>query len=99
MDNRREIVFSPPDMTDEEVEEVKKALLSGWITTGPKTKELENMLADFCGTDLFVCFNSATAAMEMTYRLLGIGEGDEVITTAYTYTATSSAICHVGAKR
>ncbi len=98
MDNRREIVFSPPDMTDEEVEEVKKALLSGWITTGPKTKELENMLADFCGTDLFVCFNSATAAMEMTYRLLGIGEGDEVITTAYTYTATSSAICHVGAK-
>ena len=66
MDNRREIVFSPPDMTDEEVEEVKKALLSGWITTGPKTKELENKLADFCGTGSFVCFSSATAAMEMT---------------------------------
>ncbi len=85
-------------MTDEEVEEVKEALLSGWITTGPRTKELENRMADFCGTQRFVCLNSATACMEMTYRLLGIGEGDEVITTAYTYTATSSAICHVGAK-
>lgn len=85
-------------MTDAEIEEVKETLLSGWITTGPKTKELETKLAAFSGTSMFVCLNSATACMEMTYRLLGIGEGDEVITTAYTYTATSSAIIHAGAK-
>ncbi len=85
-------------MTEEECSEVKEAILSGWLTTGPRTKELEKKMADFCGTNRFVCLNSATACMEMTYRLLGIGEGDEVITTAYTYTATSSAICHTGAK-
>lgn len=94
----RNIIFSPPDVTEEEVEEVKSALLSGWITTGPRTKELEKMMAEYSGTSRFVCLNSATASMEMVYHLFGIGEGDEVITTAYTYTATASAICHVGAK-
>lgn len=94
----RKIIFSPPDITEEEIEEVAEALRSGWITTGPRTKELEKRMAAFCGTDRMVCLNSATACMEMTYRLFGIGEGDEVITTAYTYTATASAAVHVGAK-
>ena len=95
---KREISFSPPDITDEEIAEVSDALRSGWITTGPKTKELEKKLADYVGTSRFVALNSGTAAMELTYRLFGIGPGDEVITTAYTYTATAAAAAHVGAK-
>ncbi len=92
------IPFSPPDITEEEVEEVAEALRSGWITTGPRTKELEKEVADFCQADRAVCLNSQTACAEMTLRLLGIGEGDEVITSAYTYTATAAVVCHVGAK-
>lgn len=91
------IPFSPPDITDKEIELVSDALRSGWITTGPKTKEFEKELAAYAGTDKAVCLNSATAAMEMTLRALGIGEGDEVIVPAYTYTATCSVVCHVGA--
>ena len=98
MSDKPEIIFSPPDVGTEEGMQVLAALKSGWITTGPRTKQLEREMADFCGTNRFVCLNSATACMEMTYRLFGIGEGDEVITTAYTYTATASAICHTGAK-
>ena len=92
------IPFSPPDITEAEVQEVASALLSGWITTGPKTKELERRVAAYCGTDYAVCLNSQTACSEMTLRLLGVGPGDEVITTAYTYTASASVVCHVGAK-
>lgn len=92
------IPFSPPDITEEEIQEVAEALRSGWITTGPRTKELENQIASFCQTNRAVCLNSATACMEMTLRLFGIGPGDEVITTAYTYTATASSIYHIGAK-
>lgn len=92
------IPFSPPDISEEEIEEVVDALKSGWITTGPKTKRLEKDLLKFTGTNIGVCLNSQTAAAEMTLRVLGIGEGDEVITTAYTYTATASVIDHVGAK-
>lgn len=91
------IPFSPPDITDEEIDEVVKALKSGWITTGPKTKEFERRITEYCGSDRTVCLSSATTALEMTLRLLGIGEGDEVIVPAYTYTATCSVICHVGA--
>ena len=91
------IPFSPPDITEAEVREVASALLSGWITTGPRTKELERRVAQRCGTEYAVCLNSQTACSEMTLRLLGVGPGDEVITTAYTYTATASVICHVGA--
>ena len=91
------IPFSPPDITEKEIELVAEALRSGWITTGPKTKEFERELAAYAGTDKAVCLNSATAAMEMTLRALGIGEGDEVIVPAYTYTATCSVVCHVGA--
>ena len=92
------IPFSPPDITQDEVREVTDALLSGWITTGPKTKELERRIAAFCGTTHAVCLNSQTACSHMTLRLLGVGPGDEVITTAYTYTATASVVCHVGAR-
>ena len=92
------IPFSPPDITEAEVQEVASALLSGWITTGPKTKELERRVAAYCGTDYAVCLNSQTACSQMTLRMLGVGPGDEVITTAYTYTATASVVCHVGAK-
>ena len=91
------IPFSPPDITEEEIEEVSDTLRSGWITTGPKTKEFERQIAAWCQTERAVCLNSATACMEMTLRLFGVGPGDEVITTAYTYTATASAICHTGA--
>lgn len=91
------VEFSPPDITEEEIQEVAAALRSGWITTGPRTKEFERGIAAFCRTDRAVCLNSATACMEMTLRVMGIGPGDEVITTAYTYTATCSVICHVGA--
>lgn len=92
------IPFSPPDITEEEIQEVADTLRSGWITTGPKTKEFERQIAAYCQTKKAVCLNSATACMEMTLRLFGIGPGDEVITTAYTYTATASSICHTGAK-
>ena len=92
------IPFSPPDITEEEIEEVADALRSGWITTGPKTKELERKVADLCGVNRAVCLNSQTACGEMTLRLLGIGKDDEVITSAYTYTASASVVCHVGAK-
>lgn len=92
------ISFSPPDISELEIEEVTEALKSGWITTGPKTKELESQVAAFCGTKRAVCLNSQTACAEMALRVLGIGAGDEVITSAYTYTATASVIDHVGAK-
>ncbi len=95
---RYNIPFSPPDMTEAEVSEVKDAILSGWITTGPRTKELEQQIAAFLGTERAVCLNSATACLEMALRMLGIGEGDEVIVPAYTYTASASVVCHVGAK-
>lgn len=93
----RQIPFSPPDITEEEIEAVADALRSGWITTGPGTKEFEQKIAEYCHTKRAVCLNSDTACMEMTLRLFGIDPGDEVITTAYTYTATASVICHVGA--
>lgn len=92
------IPFSPPDISQEEMDEVVDTLKSGWITTGPKTKLLEKNISEYCNTSNAVCLNSATACMEMTLRLLGIGEGDEVITSAYTYTASASVIHHVGAK-
>ncbi|MBI6027014.1 DegT/DnrJ/EryC1/StrS family aminotransferase [Clostridium perfringens] len=92
------IPFSPPDITEAEIENVIQVLKSGWITTGPVTKKFENEIAKYCGTSKAVCLNSATAALEMTLRMLGIGEGDEVITSAYTYTASASVIHHVGAK-
>lgn len=94
----RKISFSPPDITEEEIREVASAMRSGWITTGPRTKELERQVAAFCGNSNAVCLNSATAALEMTLRVLGIGPGDEVITSAYTYTASASVVAHVGAK-
>lgn len=92
------IEFSPPDISQLEIDEVVDTLKSGWITTGPKTKKLEQELSVFTNTDKTVCLNSATAAMELTLRLLGVGAGDEVITCAYTYTASASVIHHVGAK-
>ena len=94
----RRIAFSPPDITEEEIQEVSDTLKSGWITTGPKTKQFEEEIAAFCHTKKAVCLNSSTACMEMTLRLFGIGPGDEVITSAYTYTATASVVCHTGAK-
>lgn len=92
------ISFSPPDITEEEIKEVAEALRSGWITTGPRTKELEKEIASYVHTNKAVCLNSATAALELTLYVLGIGPGDEVITSAYTYTASASVINHVGAK-
>lgn len=92
------VPFSPPDIGQLEIDKVVEVLKSGWITTGPKTKEFENAIAEYCKTEKAVCLNSATAALEMTLRVLGIGEGDEVITSAYTYTASASVIDHVGAK-
>lgn len=92
------IPFSPPDLTDAEINEVVSALKSGWITTGPKTKELEREVASLCHTDKAVCLSSQTYCAEMALRLLGIGEGDEVIVPAYTYTASAEVVCHVGAK-
>lgn len=94
---KKNIPFSPPDIGEEEINGVINTLKSGWITTGPKTKEFERRIADYCNTSRAVCLNSATACMELTLRLLGVGPGDEVITSAYTYTATCSVICHVGA--
>jgi len=92
------IPFSPPDITDPEINEVADVMRSGWITTGPRTKLFEEKIAEYCGTPRAVCLNSATSAMELTLRLLGIGPGDEVITSAYTYTASASVVCHVGAR-
>ena len=96
--NNRKIPFSPPDMSEREIQLVSEALRSGWITTGPKTKEFEKQIAAYCHTDMAVCLNSATACMELILRVLGVGPGDEVIVPAYTYTATASVVCHVGAK-
>lgn len=108
MNVKMNIPFSPPDMSEAEIHEVAEALRSGWITTGPKTKEFENLISMCCQTARYdadghaehttVCLNSATACMEMALRVLGIGEGDEVIVPAYTYTATASSVCHVGAR-
>lgn len=95
--NMMNIPFSPPDITELEIEEVVDTLKSGWITTGPKTKKFEKQISEYCHTSKAVCLNSATACSEMALRVLGIGPGDEVITTAYTYTASASVICHVGA--
>ncbi len=92
------IPFSPPDLTDAEIEEVASAIKSGWITTGPKTKELEREVAALCHTNKAVCLSSQTSCAEMALRLLGIGEGDEVIVPAYTYTASAEIVCHVGAR-
>lgn len=94
----RKILFSQPDMTEKEIEEVCSAMNSGWITTGPRTKKLEKDIAAYCNAPNVACLNSATACLELSLRLLGIGEGDEVITTAYTYTASASSIYHTGAK-
>ena len=96
--NLRNIPFSPPDMTEAEITEVCEALRSGWITTGPRTKEFEHLIAMCCQTDRVVCLNSATACMELILRILGVGPGDEVIVPSYTYTATASVVCHVGAR-
>ena len=95
---KRNIPFSPPDISELEINEVVDTLKSGWITTGPKTKELERRLAKYCHTSKVVCLNSATAAEELNLRICGIGEGDEVIVPAYTYTASASAVIHCGAK-
>ena len=92
------IPFSPPDITEQEAQEVSAALLSGWITTGPRTKEFERQIAAFCESNMAVCQNSATACLESILRILDIGPGDEVITSSYTYTATASPVCHVGAR-
>ncbi len=92
------IPFSPPDVTEMEANAVRDAILSGWITTGPRTKQFEKEIAAYCHTDKSVCLNSATACMFSALRILGVGPGDEVITSAYTYTATASVVCHVGAK-
>lgn len=94
---RRNVPFSPPDMTEAEANEVRDAILSGWITTGPRTKKLESLIADYVGVAKCVCLNSQTACGEMALRILGIGEGDEVIVPAYTYTASASVVAHVGA--
>lgn len=94
----KRISFSPPDITQAEIDEVVDALKSGWITTGPKTKEFERQVAIYCGTNRAVCLNSATACLELTLRIFGIGPDDEVITSAYTYTASASGVLHTGAK-
>ena len=94
----KQIKFSPPDISQAEIDEVVDTLKSGWITTGPKTKLFEKQIAEYCGTNRAVCLNSATAGLELVLRLLGVGPGDEVITSAYTYTASASVIQHVGAK-
>lgn len=94
----RNIPFSPPDVGEEEIKEMAEAIRSGWITTGPKTKRFEKEIADYCHTSKAVCLSSATACLESILHLLGIGPGDEVITSAYTYTASASPVCHVGAR-
>lgn len=97
-EQKLKIPFMVPDLSDAEINEVCETLRSGWITTGPRTKLLERCLADYCGVNRGVCLNSATAALEMTLRILGVGPGDEVITSAYTYTASASPVIHCGAK-
>lgn len=97
-ESKKTIQFSPPDISEIEIEEVVDTLKSGWITTGPKTKEFERKIAKYCGVNKAACLNSQTACAEMALRILGIGEGDEVIVPAYTYTASASVVCHVGAK-
>lgn len=97
-ENKRMIPFSPPDISELEIKEVADALRSGWITTGPRTKQLEKNIAEWVGTEKCVCLNSQTACAEMALHVMGIGAGDEVITCAYTYTASASVIAHVGAK-
>lgn len=97
MSEKRNILFSPPDISETEIEEVAEALRSGWLTTGPRTKELERRMAEYCHTKMQVCLSSATAAEELNLRMLGIGPGDEVIVPAYTYTASASAVIHCGA--
>jgi len=97
MTKKRNIPFSPPDISETEIAIVADALRSGWITTGPKTKEFERKVAEYCHTECAVCLGSATACMESILRVLGVGPGDEVITSAYTYTASASVVCHVGA--
>ncbi len=97
IENKRVIPFSPPDISEMEIQEVAEALRSGWITTGPRTKEFERRIAAHVGVKKAVCLNSQTACAEMALRVMGIGPGDEVITSAYTYTASASIICHVGA--
>ena len=97
-ENKKTIPFSPPDIGEDEINEVIDTLKSGWITTGPKTKEFERQIAFWCNTSRAVCLNSQTACAEMTLRVLGVGEGDEVIVPAYTYTASASVVTHVGAK-
>ncbi len=92
------ISFSPPDISELEIQEVAETLRSGWITTGPRTKQLEKQIAEYVGAPMCVCLNSQTACAEMALRLLGVGEGDEVITSAYTYTASASVVCHTGAR-
>ena len=94
----RNVPFSPPDMTETEVKEIRDAILSGWITTGPKTKEFERVISEYCHTKKTVCLNSATAAMEIALHLIGVGPDDEVIVPAYTYTASASVTQHVGCK-
>ena len=94
----RNVPFSPPDMGEAEAKMATEAILSGWITTGPKTKEFERKIAEYCHTSKAVCLNSATASMEMVLRLIGVVPGDEVIVPAYTYTATASVTQHVGCK-
>ncbi len=93
----KNVPFSPPDMTEAEANEVRDAILSGWITTGPRTKKLEKIISEYVNTDRTVCLNSATAAMEMVLHVLGVGPGDEVIMPAYTYTASASVVAHIGA--
>lgn len=95
---KRKISFSPPDISEEEIEEVVQTLRSGWITTGPRTKQLEKMISEYVGTERCVCLSSQTACAEMALRVLGVKPGDEVITSAYTYTASASVIDHIGAK-
>lgn len=95
---KRDIQFSPPDISELEINEVVATMKSGWITTGPRTKDFERKISEYCGTSKTVCLNSATAALELTLRILGVGSGDEIITSAYTYTSSASVIDHVGAK-
>ena len=97
-DVTRTIPFSPPDISEDEIQEVAEALRSGWITTGPRPKQLEQNIADLIGTERCVCLNSQTACAEMALRVMGIGVGDEVIVPSYTYTASASVVAHVGAE-
>ena len=98
MNTKMNIPFSPPDIGEKEIEQVIDTLKSGWITTGPKTKQFEKEIASLCKTEKAVCLNSATAALELTLIILGVKEGDEVITSSYTYTASASPVAHLGAK-